>query len=427
MMKRNEVGATPVARPLLSAMALALVVAAPAAAQVGVMDQPFRNDLFQPLLSGRWSITHYLSADVANNTLGVGDMVALSLIAEDFRPSDIFLVAGLVPAGEGVKLGTQERTGLMVAFPVGPYLTLGVTGGGRVLGYGHVPDDVAALVRDGITGEEITVDLTEMGGEVFGYAEAGGSILARIPLLRTPFGDLELLGGGGARYVRSVSHVRVGFAGDDGDQTSTFTLTRTGVSTSLNLTAPLGEEVLAESGGGIAADLMVGAALGHMAQLRLSVTDLGSADALVGERAVTTVTIEDASFVDFGSATDSAAVTDTLPGGTRTVPLPTTLRADATFRPLDLVGVGVRVAIPMNEDAIALEPLFQAAVELRPLRALPLRAGVTGGGDFGTGYFAGLGLDTRVIGFDLELATSGGPALASIRGVGFRSALSIRF
>lgn len=405
---------------------LSLLVAAPAVAQVGVLDQPFRNDPFQPLLEGGWSFGHYLSVGAENNTLGVGDLVAIGYLMDDFRPSDIFLVAGLVPVGDGVRIGTQDRTAITITFPAGRHVTLGVTAGGRVLGSGQIPDNVSALVRDGITGDEITVDLTEMGAELFGYAEAGLSGVGDIPLLPTPFGLVRLRVGAGVRYIQSVSHVRLGFAGDTGEETSTFTLTRTGVSTMLNLTSPIGEEILADGGSGFATDLMVGATLGEMAQLRLAVTDMGSADVTVGLREVRTITMDDVSFVDLSSTADSVGATDTVAAGTRSVPLPTTFRADASFRPIDMVGVGARLAVPLGEDAPSLEPLVQAGVEFRPLQALPLRAGITGG-DYGAGFYGGFGIDTRGFDLDLELASAGGPALADLRGVMFRSALAIRF
>lgn len=424
---------------------LALLVGGPVAAQVGVLDQPYRNDPFQPLLAGGWSFTHYLSAGADNNTMAVGDLVALGILAEasfdtdipliggttsptdgdGFRPTDLFLVAGLVPAGEGVRLGTHNRTGVTITFPAGQLVTVGVTGGVRFLGSGVIPDDVAALARDGVTGDAITVDLTELGGEMFGYAEAGVSGLLDLEVLPTPFGDVSLLAGAGARYVRSLAHLRFGFSGDSGEETSTFTVARTGVSTDLNLSTPIGEDVLAEGGSGVAMDVMVGATLGHRAQLRLAFTDIGSAEVTVGRREVTTLQLDDVSFLELGG--DSASVTDTLTSVTRSVSLPTTFRADATFRPLNIVGIGARLAVPLDPEAPTYEPLVQAGVELRPLPVLPLRAGVLGGGDFGTGFFAGLGLDTRVVGFELELASSGGPAPADFRGVSFRSALSLRF
>lgn len=411
---------------LLLTPVLALLFGSSAAAQVGVLDQPYRNDPFQPLLDGRWSVTHHLSVGADNNTLGVGDIVAIGYLADDFRPSDIFLVAGLVPVDEGGRVGTQNRTGITVGFPVGRYVTLGVVAGGRVLGTGQVPDNVTALIRDGVTGDEITVDLTELGGEVFGYAEGGLSGVVDYPLLRTPFGELQLMGGAGVRYVRSVSHLRVGFSGDSGEETSTVTLTRSGVSTTLNMAAPLGEDIMADGGSGVAMDIMAGVAVGPTAQLRLAVTDLGSADVMVDRRQVTTITMDEVSFVDLSSTADSVSVTDTVAGLTRSVPLPTTFRADATYRPLKLIGFGARLAVPLKEDALSLEPLVQAGVELRPLAMLPLRAGVTAG-DFGAGFFAGFGLDTRTVGFDLEVASSGGPTLADVRGVAFRSALSLTF
>jgi len=224
-----------------------------------------------------------------------------------------------------------------------------------------------------------------------------------------------------------VSHVRFGFAGDTGEETSSVTLSRIGVSTNLNLASPIGEEVLAEGGTGMAFDVMAGATLGEMAQLRLAITDLGSSEVMVGQRELRTITMDEVSFLELGDSTQSDVVTDTVPAEIRSVDLPTTFRADASFRPIPLVGVGLRLAVPMNEGAPALEPVVQAGVELRLVDALPIRAGVTGGGDFGTGFFAGFGIDTGGFGFDLELGSAGGPALADIRGVTFRSALAIRF
>ncbi len=414
-------------RSLLAGAILTLLGAAPAVAQVGVLDQPYRNDPFQPLLGGGWSFTHHLALGVENNTLGIGDMVALGYIAGDPRPTDLFLVAGLVPAGDGVRLGTQDRTGITITFPVSKHLTLGLVSNGRVFGSGQVPDNVAALARDGVTGDEITVDLTEMGGELFGYAEAGVNGLVDVPLLPTPFGLLRIRAGAGARYVHALSHVRFGFSGDSGEDTSLVTLNRIGVSTQLNLASPIGEELLAESGSGTAFDVMVGATVGEMAQLRLAITDLGSVDVTVGQREVRTITMDEVSFLDLGSTADSVAVTDTVAAQLRTIDLPATFRADASFRPIPLVGLGLRLAVPMVEDAPALEPVVQAGVELRLVDALPLRAGVTGGGDFGAGFFGGFGIDAGGFGFDLEVASTGGPALADIRGVAFRSALAIRF
>jgi len=414
-------------RSALLGAVLALMVAVPAAAQVGVLDQPYRNDPFQPLLRGGWSFTHYLSLGAENNTLGVGDMVALGYLVDDLKPTDLFLVAGLVPAGEGVRLGSQDRTAITITFPVGDYVTLGITGGGRMLASGQVPDNVAALVRDGVVGDEITVDLTEMGGQAFGYAEVGGSGVVDIPLLPTPFGLLRIHAGAGARFVRSLSHVRFGFAGDTGEQTSTVTLSRIGVSTALNLATPIGEEIMADGGTGMAYDLMAGASLGQFAQLRLSVTDIGSAEVMVGQREVRTITMDEVSFLDLGDSTQVETLTDTVMAETRSVSLPTTFRVDASVRPIPMVGVGLRLAVPTDKDAPVLEPLVQAGVELRLADALPLRAGITGGGDFGVGFFGGFGIDTGGFGFDLELASAGGPALADIRGVSFRSALAIRF
>jgi hypothetical protein len=416
----------PFTKILLPALAALVVAAAPAAAQVGVLDQPFRNDPFQPLLEGRWSFTHYLNVGADNNTLGVGDMVAIGYLASDFRPSDIFLIAGLVPVDEGVRVGSQNRTAATLTFPAGRLLTFGITGGVRAIAEGQVPDDVAALVREGMVGDVVTVDLTHLGGEAFVFAEGGLHGLFKLPLVPTPMGDLTLLAGVGGRYIQAISHSRVGFAGDEGDAISTFTLTRQGVTTELNIASPLAEDVLAEGGSGFAFDLMAGAAIGHRAQLRLALTDLGSAQVNVGRRAVTTIIMEDVSFVDMSSTADSLATTDTLAAVTRDVALPTTVRVDGTFRPLNAIGLGFRIAAPVG-DGPSLEPLAQAGLELRPFRVLPLRAGILGGGDFGTGFFGGFGIDARTLRFDLEVASSGGPAISEMRGVSLRTGLALRF
>lgn len=411
---------------LLPALAALILAGGPASAQVGVLDQPFRNDPFQPLLEGRWSFTHYLNVGADNNTLGVGDMVAIGYLASDFRPSDIFLIAGLVPVDEGVRVGSQNRTAATLTFPAGRFLTFGITGGVRAIAEGQVPDDVAALVRDGMVGDVVTVDLTHLGGEAFVFGEGGLNGLLKLPLVPTPMGDLTLLAGAGGRYIQAISHSRVGFSGDDGDAISTFTLTQQGVTTELNIASPLAEDVLAEGGSGFAFDLMAGAAIGHRAQLRLAVTDLGSAQVNVGRRAVTTILMDDVSFVDMSSTADSLATTDTLAAVTRDVALPTTFRVDATFRPLNAIGLGVRLAAPVG-DGPSLEPLAQAGLELRPFRVLPLRAGILGGGDFGTGFFGGFGIDARTLRFDLEVASSGGPAVSEMRGVSLRTGLALRF
>lgn len=411
---------------LLPALAALTLVAAPAAAQVGVLDQPFRNDPFQPLLEGRWSFTNYVNVGADNNTLGVGDMVALGYLASDFRASDIFLVAGLVPVGEGVRVGSQNRTAVALTFPTGRLLTWGLMGGVRAIAEGQVPDDVTALVRDGMVGDVVTVNLTQLGGEAFVFAEGGLNGVLKLPLLPTPLGDVTLLAGAGGRYIQALSHSRVGFAGDEGDAISTFTLSRKGVTTELNIASPLAEDVLAEGGSGFAFDLMAGAALGHRAQLRLAITDLGSAQVNVGRRAVTTIIMDEVSFVEMSSTADSLATTDTLAAMTREVALPTTLRLDATFRPLNAVGLGFRIAAPVG-DGPSLEPLAQVGLELRPFRVLPLRVGVLGGGDFGTGFFGGIGLDARTLRFDLEVASSGGPAVSEMRGVALRTGLALRF
>lgn len=433
---------------LTGVLACLLVSAGPVLAQVGVLDQPYRNDPFQPLLEGRWSITGFTDLGASNNTLGVGDVMSVMILTDssqtpDFGVGDMFLIAGLIPAGEGVTVASQNRMAAALTFPVGKYVTLGLNGGARLFAEAVVPDDISKLVRDGIEGEEINVNLTDLGGETFAYGEAGLSALANIPLLPTPFGRLHLLAGAGARYIHGITHMRIGFAGDEGEGVSTFTMGRNGVSGEFNITRPLMDTLDASyplppaeafGGTGTAFDVMAGAAIGHMAQVRLAITDMGSATVNTGPRTLSTVVLEDRSLVEFaqmfGDSTpewvDSVSTTQELPADEREITLPTTFRMDASIRPLDLIGFGLRIAAPMT-DRPAYEPMVQAATELRLIRFLPLRAGVTGGGQFNTGYFGGIGIDSRVLRWDMEVASSGGPQVADLSGISFRTSMSIRF
>lgn len=408
---------------IIAAAALLGFQSTAAAQDSGVFDQPFQTNPFQPMLADRATVQWNFSAGLSNNTFGVGDLWAVGQIADDFSFTDIFLIGGLVPEGEGVKLASRGATRLDVAILPLPMGRLGLSLGGNALAEGTVPDEVAGILRDGLSGSSIDVDFSGLGGTMLAYADVGVLGLFDLPIGLLPLpGDVRVRVGGGFHYLHSGGYADFGFDGADGEQTSRFGISHDGVDAEINAAVPID---LATTGTGYAIDLFAAANMGERIYVGALLKNLGQLNITQEEQGVAQLTITDASFGDFFAELDSL-VTDTVAGGERQVTLPGVVRLEGSFMVSPMLRVGAALEGPLGDDFQLSSPLM-ARVELRPLSFLPIRVGGSLGGTYGGTYQAGLGLDFNYLRWDLELVSQGGPQIADMRGLTIASGFALRF
>lgn len=95
---------------------------------------------------------------------------------------------------------------------------------------------------------------------------------------------------------------------------------------------------------------------------------------------------------------------------------PADLRLTATSRALDDVQLDARLGVPLGGDFARPPPSLELLSTWRPLRRLPLRAGLRLGGHADTAYRLGTGWEGRRF-FARMSATSAGGLFGSARGV----------
>ncbi|MBI4410575.1 MAG: hypothetical protein HY561_12755, partial [Gemmatimonadetes bacterium] len=411
------------ARRLLAAGML-LGAAAPAAAQQGgIFQQPYQRNPFALLLDGGVSVTGSFNFELSNNTLEVGDLWAINEIvsADDdslnLRPSDLFLIGGLVPEGEGVELMSRGQLQLNVTFPtrVG---TFGLTFGG----YGHaesiVPDEVAKLVREGFEGDTFTVDLTELGATTIAFGDVGALGLFDLPL---DVPALRLRVGLGMHYLYGIGYNRVRFNGDAGELgTSGISVSHEGLDADLLISMPT--EAVEPGGSGFAADFFASLDVGERINVSALVARVGSIRATRGEREVRRLVLRDTTVAGFLEALDSLDTTscdgagpttpclDTIPASTEEIALPGLLRFEASYRLHRMVAAGL-VFEQMLGYGFTVDPVasgLTGLVEFRPLGFLPIRVGGTLENGFEAGFQFGGGLLLGPVHLDCEFASRGG-------------------
>lgn len=422
----------------LTALAAILVLAlgtvpattTPLAAQPrgsGFYDQPYQSNIFNPLMSGRFSMLFQVTGEAANNVLDLGDAVAIMRIAEDenegLRPSDILLIGGLVPEGSGLRLDSRAAFDLTMGIVPTRFGILGITTGVRVHAAGSVPDELAGFLRDGVQGDTLTIDFGEMYGAGLGYAHAGVLVIGEIPTADfLPVPELRLRAGLGLRGVFGIGHMAFDFK--EGDRGSKITVDHDGIDAQITTVMPV--EFANPGGSGLATDLFLAADYADILHANFLISNIGSVEMNVAEREAVRIDLTRGELSEFFEQLDSL-VTDTIPATTQSLRLPGLVRFEAGYQPHRMVGVGFLLESGFG-DRFVQPGHVGLMLELRPLRFFPIRLGVNRlGGGYGTGMHGGFGLHLGPFRWDLDVGTRGAGSFDKTRGGALRTGFGLQF
>ncbi len=402
---------------LVVALTAALVATGPAAAQDGDADRYRRSPLtgddpFARLLTSRPSVAVTGRAGAANTALELDDVGAIVFLADRdrFRVTDALDGIGLVPWGEGLEGAGDGRGSVRVAVPVGDSLVLGLGAGASSWASLRLDDDAVALLRDG------NADRTEFGlgrtrGDVLLAAEFGAHAAWRAGRVLGRDGP-QLAFGGGLRWLRPLYYARSRSLLDDGGRI------RVGPDSVRARVAVATAETpsLEPRGGGLLFDGLVRAEWPDRSfALEASVTGLGRVgmDGVLQRREEVDVATTRLDEVVDAVEDLSFRVRDTL---SASVSPPADLHLTASSRALDDVQLDARLGVPFGGDFARPPPSVELLSTWRPVRRLPLRAGLRLGGHAETAYRLGTGWEGRRF-FARLSATSAGGLFGSARGV----------
>ena len=319
--------------PLLG-LACALALSSPAQAQTaGALQTASSKNPFMALLEGKTTISFQFNGAVRNNTYSIGDIAGIVEIADDFKPSDAFLIGGKAPPGQGFVGRSYDEAGMLLAFPLS-FGMVGVSAGARVYAEGSVPESVVDILREGSSGD-LDVSLNGLGGRGITYGQVG--LLTLIDMVEDSLYETYIRVGIGAHYLYSLAGGEAGFDGPafDDNPTSRLIFNNDAVDADLNFTYPLGAGSV--GGQGFAGDLFVGANVG-----KLYLGGLlrgGKLQHKTGDRARADWKFLADGIEELLDIVDTLS-TDTIPGMTSTTTLPTTLRLEASYQLNSRLGVG---------------------------------------------------------------------------------------
>ena len=411
---------------LLSALALAAALA-PAAAHgqrdsLSVFAQTLHENPFAPLLARRVILAATADAVLANNAYTIADVAAIAQIADDFRPSDAFLVGGLIPPNEGLRAGARGLGSVVFTVPT-PTIVFGIRAGGHAIMQSRVPDNVARLVRDGFQGDTFSVDLTRMSTSVLEYADVGALAWINLPVNRR-LARAHL--GLGVRRLVGLGYSRLSFEAGDGSAKPATVRVSGADSVSANVAMLKPVDMKAErGGGGWATDFMFSADVSPRLQLSAIVAGVGRLT--VTERPVERrgVTVARGTIGDFLDALDEAPA-DTLAAAERTVWLPALTRLEASWRGHRNAALGLAYEHRYGPWAVETDAATLVG-QLFPNGWFPVTLGVTTGSRYRTSALVGFGINTRALRLLAEL-TSREPWLPSgAKGTSVKTSVAIGF
>jgi hypothetical protein len=424
-----DTAAVQVTRPVVSTWRVGLQPAYRRSPHLGL--DPFRYALVP-----HWGLVIAAGASGTNNSINASDIGALWLLTgqglgvvsrDSLRNEDIINAFGLVPTGKGLLGFVQGGGAVHLGGPFGHHFALGFTGEGRAYSSFRLDDNIVALLRDG-NGTRQNFSLGASGGAALATAEGGVHAVLRFGATADNDPGLRIIMGVGARYLKPLAFGRGGSAlGDAG------IIRLTGDSIAINtqveseFTYQTQDSLMNVKGSGMAMDYLLrfelprpglafemslsnagsvkiqgverrranisGVRAASIKELRdiLMYTDTTIAPRQSGTGLDTTVTRKLKPQYDF-QVRDTTEVTVTLPRVLR-------LAASAWVLPMLQLDASYTGAVSGDFTAPA---IIEAGATLRLLRWLPLRVGIVRAGDYGNGFTAGFGIETRVLYLDVS-------------------------
>lgn len=368
----------------------------------------FTQDPFRYALVPHWGFVIAVGAAGDNNSLNFSDIGALMLLGrkDSLSSGNIIDALGLVPPGKGLLGFVQSGTSFHLGGPFGRHVGLGLSLGAAAYSSFHLDDNTVALLRDG-NGARQNFSLGTSGGAALGAAEAGGHLVLRFGATGNETG-WRLIAGLGARYLRPVAFARGGSAISNGG-----TIRVTGDSIIAHVQAQTEFTYLTDGnpakvkGSGLATDFLVRFELPQRrAAFEVMLVNVGSVKIQGVERKLATFNVAATTFKTVQDSLNNVElrVRDTTDV---TVTLPRVLRFAASTWILPMLQVDAAYTASVSGD-FAAPATIEAGATLRLLRWVPLRVGLIHAGDYGTGLTGGIGLETRVLYFDVTGATLGG-------------------
>lgn len=405
----------------LVAVALAAPSLIPAIAsgqdRADVFTSPLRRNPFATMTLGRTAMTGSFEAELANNTLSVTDVWAINQIGEDLRLSDIFLVGGLIPEGEGMRMAARTGAQGTMAFPIGRG-AIALVSGVRALAQSHMPDEVASFARNGFSGDTIYVPLDGLSASTVQYAHAG---LLGMTEITPASARARVRVGAGVHMLHGIGTSALSFRGTE----PSFVSMSSDDSVTANVTMRSPLEFARQGGRGMAFDVFAGLDLGTTLSVNAMVLGLGTLNVASGSEEVRRLSMRGTAF-DFVERMESITP-DTVASSSVRVKLPAVARVEGSVRILENTRFGLGVQRELSAQ-YAMEPTTVTALMHYDVRRwLPLQIGASGGGRYGISPFVGTGLHFGHLRLDGELGFRGGDSPDAVRGLTMRSAMSILF
>lgn len=412
---------------VLAALVLHLAVPGSSNGQISPRETDRRGsvsgqDPFAHVLTSGWSLVLYGHGAAANSALTLDDLGALVFLADrdSLRVGDALDALGLIPRGEGLAADGEAGTGFQGGIPVGHGWTVGASMGARGWSTGVADEDAVSLLRDG-NADRTEFSLGTTRGDALLAAEVGahaGWQAGRIVGNDGP----QLTFAGGLRWVRPLFYGRARSLLEDGGR---IRITPDSVRAKLAVVTAETPSVQLQ-GGGVLGDALVRAAWPESEfAVEASVSGIGavSIDRVLRRREeVNIATTRLDSVVDVVEAL-SFEVRDSV---ATSVSPPAALNLTASTWSLPSVQLDVRLKVPMGGDFHRPPPTVGLISTFRPLRMLPLLAGLQLGGHADVGYRVGAGWEGERLFARLSAATGGG-FFGGARGVTADVSFGVRF
>lgn len=378
----------------------------------------FRFDPFRHSFNPAWGFIVGGGGAAENNTLTVADEEAIRLLNEkdSLGIGDIIDMLGLVPTGAGLTASALGSGSFYLGGPIGMHAALGFEALADGFGSFKLNDSAVTLVRDGNASRpDFSLGDSRASGLV--TASAGAHLLLRFGPVGSVDGVLLTLGAG-YRYVRPIIYAYGYSTVTNGGRIS---LTSDSVIAKIGLESDVTVDpsTTVKNGSGSAIDFLArtewptaGLALEAM------VANIGTVTVPGVERRTLNLNVATTSIAalkekHFRPAVgDSVSILDTLKLQVKdtvqmSVDLPRVVRFTASEWANSILQLDVSATMPITgafESPLAVD----IGTTWRLIRTIPLRAGVVLGGTQGMGYTGGIGIEGRVLYFQLSGQSLGG-------------------
>ena len=381
----------------------------------------FRVDPFRHVMIPHWGLVVSAGGSGSNTVLNFSDVGALIFLSDndEIQPSDMIDIAGLIPAGKGVRAVGQGEGGAYLGGPFGRHFSIGFSAQARGYGSAKIADSAVAIVRDGNLNQQ-NFNLGNSGASGLVTADIGVHTVLRVG----PFGGddgMNLALGIGGRLVRPGVYVR---ARTEVGSPRTIRVTADSIVLDLAFETLLATDKIDERftggfGSGVVGDFL----------MRLEWPTQGFAfEAMVANIGTTTIKQLERDSASLFVATadplnDLVDALDALSFETRDtvdvdVRLPRIVRFTASAWANRILQLDLSTTMPVGGE-FETPLIMDVGTTWRFLKNLPLRAGLIIGGHQGLGYSAGFAFEARNMLFQVAGQSLGG-FLKQAKGAGAR-------